>query len=248
MGILDIFYKKPDQPKSLDLSWLQVDMHSHLIPGIDDGAKSLQESLDLIRRLANTGLRKLVTTPHIQHEYYRNTPEIIQNGLETLQNALKEEGISIHVEAAAEYYLDEIFLQKIKNGEEILYFGDRYVLVETGFIRKSEVFFDCLFQLEMRGFKPILAHPERYQYLIEDPKSLQEILDRGVILQLNLLSLTGFYSRSTKEFAEMLVDKGVIHFMGTDCHNSRYLDQLETLPKHKYWNKIKNIELLNTGL
>jgi protein-tyrosine phosphatase len=248
MGILDIFFKKSEQPKTLDLSWLEVDMHSHLIPGIDDGAKSLQDSLDLIRRLAGYGLRKLVTTPHIQHEYYRNTPEIILGGLEILRKALKEEGISIQVEAAAEYYLDEIFLQKIKNGEQILSFGDQYVLVETGFMSKSEVFMDCLFQLEMRGFKPILAHPERYQYLIDDPKSLQEIRDRGVILQLNLLSLTGFYSKSIKDFAEMLVDKGLVHFMGTDCHNARYLDALETLPKHKYWDKIKNIEFFNTGL
>jgi tyrosine-protein phosphatase YwqE len=113
---------------------------------------------------------------------------------------------------------------------------------------KSEVFMDCLFQLELRGFKPILAHPERYQYLIDDPKSLQEIRDRGVILQLNLLSLTGFYSKSIKDFAEMLVDKGLVHFMGTDCHNARYLDALETLPNQKYWNTIKNMEFFNTRL
>lgn len=248
MALLDIFKRKSEQPQNLDLSWLEVDMHSHLMPGIDDGAKTVQESIELIRRLAGYGLRKLVTTPHIQHEYYRNTPEIILGGLELLRKALIEEGISIQIEAVAEYYLDEIFLQKIKNGEQILSFGSQYVLVETGFLRRSEVFSDCLFQLEMRGFKPILAHPERYQYLIQDRKLLQDILDRGMILQINLLSLTGFYSKPIQEFAESLLDKGVIQFFGTDCHNERYLDQLETLPNQKYWNKIKNSQLLNSGL
>lgn len=248
MGVLDYFKRKPEEVEALDLSWLQVDMHSHLIPGIDDGSKTMEESLYLIRRLAGYGLRKIITTPHIMYEYYRNTPEIIDMGLEDLRKAVRNEGIEIEIEAAAEYYMDEIFLEKIAAGDKILTFGDNYVLVETGFINKPQMLFDIIFQLEMAGYKPILAHPERYQYLISDKKLFEELVDRNIILQVNLLSLTGFYSKQVKDFADMMLERGVIRFLGTDCHNVRYLDMLETLPKHKHYDKIRNLELLNTSL
>lgn len=249
MGWLDFFKGKPDVVAPLDLSWLRVDMHSHLIPGIDDGSKSMEESLGLVRRMADFGLEKIITTPHIMSEYYRNTPEIIAMGLEDLRKSVKNEGIHIQLEAAAEYYMDEIFLEKVKNGEKLLTFGDDYILVETGFINKPQMLLDIIFHLEMAGYKPILAHPERYQYLIADKKLQEELIDRKLLFQVNLLSLTGFYSKQVKEFGEMLIDRGVIALLGTDCHNSRYLDMLETLPQHqKIYDKIRNLELINTQL
>ena len=129
MGLFDLFKKKPSQSIPFSLDWLQVDMHSHLIPGIDDGSKSMEESLRLLERMQSYGLRKVITTPHIMSEYYRNTPEIIHMGLEDLRRALKHEAIEIEIEAAAEYYMDEIFLEKIVAGDKILSFGDNYVLV-----------------------------------------------------------------------------------------------------------------------
>ena len=248
MGVLDYFKRKPEEVEALDLSWLQVDMHSHLIPGIDDGSKTMEESLDLIRRLAGYGLRKIITTPHIMYEYYRNTPEIVEIGLEDLRRSVRTEGIEMEIEAAAEYYMDEIFLEKITVGEKLLTFGDNYVLVETGFINKPQMLFDIIFQLEMAGYRPILAHPERYQYLINDKKLFEELVDRNIIFQVNLLSLTGFYSKQIKDFADMMLERGLIRFLGTDCHNVRYLDMLETLPKHKQYDKIRKLELLNTSL
>lgn len=249
MNWLNIFKKKPETFEALDLSWLQVDMHSHLIPNIDDGSKSMEESLELINRLADLGLRKIITTPHIMSEYYRNTPEIIQLGLKDLRKAILSSGITIEVEAAAEYYMDEIFLEKIKDGEKFLSFGAGYILVETGFINKPQMFLDILFQLEMAGYKPVLAHPERYQYLLSDKKMLEELIDRNLLFQVNLLSLTGFYSKPIKDFSEMLIERNVVAFLGTDCHNSRYLEMLEALPKQqKTYEKIKRMELLNHKL
>lgn len=249
MGWLDIFKKKPEEIASLDLSWLQVDMHSHLIPGIDDGSKSMEESLDLIKRLEGFGLKKIITTPHIMSEYYRNTPEIIGMGLEDLRRVAKAEGITLEIEAAAEYYMDEIFLEKVKGGEQMLTFGDGYILVETGFINKPQMLLDIIFNLEMAGYKPIFAHPERYQYLIADKKLQQELIERNLLFQVNLLSFTGFYSRQIKDFAESLLDRGVVALLGTDCHNARYLDMLETLPRHqKTYEKIQSLELINTRL
>lgn len=248
MGFLDLFKRKEIVFEDLNLDWMQVDMHSHLIPGIDDGSKTMEESLELIKRLSTYGLRKLITTPHIMSEYYRNTPEIINMGLSDLREAVKREGIEIEIDAAAEYYLDEIFLEKIKSGEELLTFGPNHVLVETGFINRPQMLLETFFQLEMAGYKPIFAHPERYQYLIGDKKLLEDLIDRQVCFQMNLLSLTGFYSKQVKDFAEMLLEKNVVKFFGTDCHNPRYLDMLETLPRSKSFAKIQDMDILNTTL
>ncbi|GMQ30043.1 tyrosine-protein phosphatase [Algoriphagus confluentis] len=249
MSWLDFLKRKQEVIEGLDLSWLGADMHSHLIPGIDDGSKSMEESLTLLRSLEGFGLKKIITTPHIMSEYYRNTPEIIRLGLEDLRKAAREAGISLEIDAAAEYYMDEIFLEKVKAGEDMLTFGDKFILVETGFINKPQMLLDIIFNLEMAGFQPVLAHPERYQYLLSDKKLQEELIDRKLIFQVNLLSLTGFYSKQVKEFGEMLIERGVVSFLGTDCHNSRYIDMLGTLPKNqKIYQKIKNMEWINSRL
>lgn len=249
MSWLDFLKRKQEVIEDLDLSWLGADMHSHLIPGIDDGSKSMEESLNLLRSLEGYGLKKVITTPHIMSEYYRNTPEIIRLGLEDLRKAAKQENISLEIDAAAEYYMDEIFLDKVKAGEELLTFGDKFILVETGFINKPQMLLDIIFNLEMAGYQPVLAHPERYQYLIADKKLQEELIDRKLIFQVNLLSLTGFYSKQVKDFGEMLIERGVVSFLGTDCHNSRYIEMLGTLPKNqKVYQKIKNMEWINSRL
>lgn len=249
MGWRDLFKRTTEEIIPLDLSWLKVDMHSHLIPGIDDGSRTMEESVDLVRRLAGFGLKKIITTPHIMSEYYRNTPEIIGMGLEDLRKTVKNEGILIDIDAAAEYYMDEIFLEKVQAGETLLTFGQNYVLVETGFINKPQMLLDIFFHLEMAGYKPILAHPERYQYLLADKTLQDELIERRMLFQINLLSFTGFYSKQVKDFGEMLVERGAVALLGTDCHNTRYLDMLETLPKHrKIYEKIQSLDLINTSL
>ncbi|GAA0877479.1 capsular polysaccharide biosynthesis protein [Algoriphagus jejuensis] len=249
MGWFDLFKRTPEVTEPLDLSWLKVDMHSHLIPGIDDGSKTMEESIELVRRLADFGLKKIITTPHVMSEYYRNTPEIIGMGLEDLRKAVKAAGISIEIGAAAEYYMDEIFLERVMGEQKLLTFGDGYILVETGFINKPQMLLDIIFNLEMAGYKPILAHPERYQYLITDKKLLDDLIERKLLFQVNMLSFTGFYSKQVKDFAEMLVDRNVVSLLGTDCHNARYLDMLDTLPKHrKIFEKIQTLDLINTRL
>jgi protein-tyrosine phosphatase len=249
MGWLDFLKQKPEEAEGLDLSWLGADMHSHLIPGIDDGSKTMDESILLLQRLEEFGLRKVITTPHIMSEYYRNTPEIIGLGLEDLRRAATQAGIGLEIQAAAEYYMDEIFLEKVQSGEELLTFGDNYILVETGFINKPQMLLDIIFHLEMAGYKPVLAHPERYQYLLIDKKLQEELIERKLIFQVNLLSLTGFYSKPVKDFGEMLIESGAVSFLGTDCHNPRYLDMLVTLPKNqKMYSKIKQMKWINSEL
>jgi protein-tyrosine phosphatase len=249
MSILDLFRSsKTEEVTPLDLSWMAVDMHSHLIPGIDDGSKSLEESLALIERLAGYGLKKLIITPHIMTEFFKNTPEIIQSGLEELKLAIKKKNIGIELAAAAEYYLDEVFLEKILAGEKLLTFGGNHILVETGFMSKPTMLLESFFQLEMAGYQPVLAHPERYIYLHQDAELLESMIDRNIKFQLNLLSITGYYSKPVKKFAEKLIDGGLVRLIGTDCHNERYLDHLEKLTEEKYFHKLQSLDLLNKSL
>ncbi|MEX2592845.1 MAG: CpsB/CapC family capsule biosynthesis tyrosine phosphatase [Anditalea sp.] len=249
MSLLDLFKKKTSEDIApLDLSWMGSDMHSHLIPGIDDGSKTLEESVALIKRLEGYGLKKLIITPHVMTEFYKNTPEIIQSGLEELKSALLKENIFIKLEAAAEYYLDEIFLEKVVRGSKLLTLGENYILVETGFMSKPRMLLESFFKLEMEGYQPILAHPERYLYLHQDLELLESMADRNIAFQLNLLSLTGYYSKSVKKFAEKLIDEGLVKLVGTDCHNERYLDFMEKLPEEKYYHKLQTLDLINHSL
>ncbi|QDH78352.1 capsular biosynthesis protein [Echinicola soli] len=247
MGLMDLF-KSSKKAEPLCLEWMEVDMHSHLIPGIDDGAESLKESVALIKRLQDLGLRKLITTPHVMTEFYKNTPKIISEGLSKLQEVLKEENIQVEIEAAAEYYLDEIFVEKLEKDEPLLTFGDNYILVETGFMNRPHMLQETFFALETKGYKPILAHPERYLYLQQDPSMLESLIEKGIYFQINLLSFTGYYSKPIKAMAEKLLERRLVRFVGTDCHNHRYLDALERLPATKSYDILKDSKFMNSLL
>ncbi|WP_162342343.1 tyrosine-protein phosphatase [Cyclobacterium salsum] len=251
MSIFDLFTKQraSSENQALDLSWLQADMHSHLIPGIDDGSQSMEESVLLVERLASYGLKKLIITPHIMSEFFRNTPETIESGLRKLKRAVSEAGIPVELEAAAEYYLDEIFFEKVEKNEPLLSFGEnKMVLVETGFMSKPHILLETFFQMELSGYQPVFAHPERYIYLHQESSTLEGLADRNIPFQLNLLSLTGYYSKPVKKFAEKLIDRELVKLAGTDCHNEKYLDALERLPQEKYFNKLRDLDLWNKNL
>ncbi|WP_143962852.1 tyrosine-protein phosphatase [Litoribacter populi] len=249
MSILDLILGSgTKQKEALDLSWLGVDMHSHLIPGIDDGSQSMEESINMIGRMVKLGIKKIITTPHIMTEFYKNTPGTILTGLDDLRAGLKAYDVDVEIEAAAEYYLDEIFMQKVEAGEKLLTMGGQYVLVETGFMSKPQMLLESFFAMELQGYTPIFAHPERYLYLHNDPKLLKSLMDRGVLFQANLLSFTGYYGKAVKKFAEMLVDEKQVMLLGTDAHNIKYLDALEDLTAHRYYHKLRALPLLNSSL
>jgi protein-tyrosine phosphatase len=227
---------------------IQVDMHSHLLPAIDDGSKSIEESLQLIQQLQKMGYRKLITTPHIMSDFYKNTPEIIHTKLKELKKVLEEQQIEIDIEAAAEYYLDEWFIHQIKKGENLLTFGNKYILFETNFYNKPAQLFEVIFDLQSQGYKPVFAHPERYFYLHNDFKTLEKIAERGVFLQLNLNSLSGYYTKPAQDFAEKMIEQQLVHFVGSDCHSSRHLEALKHTRTKKLYAKLADLKLLNNTL
>lgn len=222
-----------------------TDIHSHLLPGIDDGVKTIDESLEVINTLYNLGYRKLITTPHIMSDYYKNTPEIIRLKLNEVKRAVDESGPEVQIEAAAEYYLDEHFYEMILNDKELLTFGDNYILFETSFTVEPLLLKEVIFKLTSAGYKPVFAHPERYLYLHENTQLLQELIDQQLLFQLNILSLSGYYSKPVQKMAFKLFKQNAISFIGTDCHNMYQANEIKHVLNTKTMQKIKEQKLLN---
>ena len=238
------FGKKELEP--IDFSVLKTDMHSHLIPAIDDGAQTMEESLELITALQNLGFSKLITTPHTMSDFYKNTPESINGGREKVQQKLQELNNDILFESASEYYVDFEFQNDIGK-KEFLVFGAKYILIEFPFMEAPKNIEDIIFQLQLQGYNVVLAHPERYLYYTL--KDYEKFTQKGVFLQLNLLSLVGYYSPEVKKQAEKLVNADLISFVGTDCHNMRHAEVLKQCFTNPLWHKLSQSEkLLNKTL
>lgn len=247
MAFFDRF-KRREILEPFDLSEIGVDMHSHLIPGIDDGAKTMEQSLVMLAKFESLGYRKVITTPHVMGDVYRNTPEVIRDGLQALQQRATEIGLSIEIEAAAEYYFDESLVEKLKNNEKLLTFGSNCVLFEYSFHAKPDRTEELIFELKSRGYQPVLAHFERYMYFLKSPEMANELRNKGVWIQVNLNSLCGHYGPEIKKQAETLVNKKWIDLVGSDCHRIEHLMILESSLRNSYYHKLKEIDLKNKFL
>ena len=235
--MFNFFKKKKDTLPLVDFSIIGTDIHSHFIPGIDDGSDSLETSISLIKGLVGLGYKHIITTPHIMSDHYENSSEDILNGLKTVRERLNTEGVDVTIHAAAEYYMDEYFLNLL-NTQPLLTLWDNYVLVEMGFYSPPRGWEDYFFKIALKGYQPILAHPERYPYFHKSYIEYAEIKEKGVALQVNLLSLTGYYGESVKKTAFRLLDDNLIDFIGTDAHHVRHIEtitnQLNTPEVQKY--------------
>ena len=202
-----------------------VDLHSHLIPEIDDGTESLDISLKLIKQMRKLGYKKLITTPHIMSHRYPNSIKIIKEGLFELRSVLKVKNIDIEIEAAAEYYFDEHFIDLI-NKKEILSFGDKYVLFELPYTTRPKLLEPIIMKMNNLGYKPVLAHPERYRFLTEivEYRKLKKL---GLFFQININSLGGFYGEGAQKKSLMLAQKGMIDFIGSDLHHQKHMDHFK---------------------
>lgn len=235
MGLFDFFKSKPSTDVQVDLSQLAVDLHSHLIPGIDDGAKTIEDSIKLILELKALGFHKIITTPHIMSDYYRNNSESINSGLYALRAELKNRNIDIEIEAAAEYYYDEYFLELLKT-DNLLTIHKEYLLFELSYLTKPSGIDEVIFQIQTKGLKPILAHPERYPYLkMADYAKYKEA---GCFFQMNILSLTGHYGEQAKNIAKQLIEFGYIDFIATDLHHMHHIQLIKK-------NALRNEKLLD---
>lgn len=228
MSLLNLFKKRKRLDTPVDLSILGCDIHSHFIPGIDDGAKTIEDSITMITEMYNLGYKKIITTPHIMGDFYRNTPEIIMNGLEKVRAELKKINLPITIDAAAEYYLDYDLERKLDEGQ-LLTFGGNHVLFEVSYMNAPENLLHLIFKMQTMGYQPVLAHPERYNFWHSKFAKYEELIEKGVKLQLNINSLSGYYSIPTQKIAEQLIDKNMISFLGTDCHHMGHINLLKSV-------------------
>jgi len=223
MGLFSFLsgHKESKEP-CIELGSLEVDMHSHLIPGIDDGSPDIETSISLIEEFKALGFRKLITTPHINGDYYKNTPEIISTNFEHLVNEVKTRNIDIELEFAAEYMLDHVFSDLVAN-RNLLLLGKKYVLVELSYFNPPPHIYEVIFELQVAGYKVILAHPERYSYWHQNMSVYEDLKNRDVYFQVNLVSLSNFYGKQVQHAAQKLIDSGMIEFAGSDVHNNNYM-------------------------
>lgn len=247
--MISFFFKRKKQSETGAVAPLKADMHSHLLPGLDDGAEHLEQSLALVREFIALGYEKLVMTPHVMGDFYQNSPEAIREKLQLLRDAVHAQGLEIGLEAAAEYYLDESFVARLEAKEELLCFGkEKYVLFETSFMNSSPHFDTVVFKLQAAGYRPVLAHPERYVYLFDNYQKLHELHERGVLLQINLNSLVGYYSKPSKTIAEKLIGDKLVSFIGSDCHGERHIAAMKHARAQEHYKKAMALEPLNHSL
>ncbi len=215
-----------------DFSSLIVDFHNHVLPGLDDGSPSLEESLKMLNLWVELGYKKVIATPHVISALYPNTKERILGQMYHLREVIEENNIPIELDATAEYHLDFEFRDKLEKGEVIPFGKHKYLLVELPFQEPSYSLGEILFDISIAGYEPILAHPERYSYLSASFKKYEKLKDRGLLFQLNMNSLTGLYGRHTQKTAEKLIKENMIEFAGTDAHHSNHLIEVRRLLKN----------------
>ena len=247
MAFFKAFSAKKSQHKQ-PLNAYTVDIHSHLIPGIDDGVPTMEVALEVLDNMAQSGFKKVVTTPHIMADMYPNTKAIIVKGLQEVRQQLAQYNIDIELEAAAEYYLDADFMEHLPQKQEALLIGGQYLLFETSYINEPVFLHQAVFEIIKRGYKPLLAHPERYLFLQNKKQLALDLKERGVLFQLNLLSLAGYYSKGAQKTAEWLVKNDLIDFVGSDCHNLKQWQALQKVPATAAFQKLMQKPLKNRAL
>jgi protein-tyrosine phosphatase len=228
-----------------DMEWLGVDVHSHLLPGIDDGSPDVEQSVKLIKGLHELGFSKLICTPHIFIELYPNSTETILSAMLATKEALRIEGVNVEIEAAAEHMVDETF----EVTSTLMALPGKFILIEMSYLNETPNIEKIIFDLQIIGYHVILAHPERYNFYHSDHERFHRFRDMGVLFQLNLLSVTGYYGKEVKKAADYLIKKEYYDLVGTDLHHYKHLDALTKAVRSGYiFNKIGNYPFKNGAL
>lgn len=228
------FFNRSRNSSYSDFSAVGIDMHSHLIPGVDDGAKDVEDSIQLINGLKNLGFEHLITTPHTLQDIHPNTKDSLTKGHALLDGKLPE-GISLSL--SSEYYLDDQFKDQV-NADKVMPFKGNRLLVEFSQISKPHHLEEEIFNLGIKGYQIVLAHPERYLFFHRQFDYYTRIKEMGVELQVNALSLTQHYGKGIKAIAEKLIENDMIDFIGTDIHHVKHLELLRQVPATKHFAKL----------
>ena len=220
------FLNRNTESEVTTLTNISQDIHSHILPGIDDGSPDIETSLLLIKGLLDLGFNKAIATPHIIGDMYRNTPETINKALVGVKLACAEAGINIGLSAAAEYMLDDHFMELLRRKEPLLTLEKNVILTELSYISLPDNLEEMSFEIITGGYQPIMAHPERYFFYHKNYDSFYRLKELGFLLQVNLLSLTGYYGAPVGKAAKFIFEKNLADLVGTDMHHTRHLELL----------------------
>jgi len=209
-----------------------IDIHNHILPGIDDGAKTIEESISLIKGFGEFGVKDFICTPHIMHNYYENTPKTIKKSYKKLKKVLKEKKYDIKLSYAAEHMIDDNF-EHILGKDKILPLNSNHLLIEMSYLQPSINFDVSIQKIQSKQFFPVFAHPERYQYLNSDYEKYEYYKSKGLKFQMNLLSLSNYYGKEINKTALKLLNDGLYDFIGSDVHNTRHLSNIKKIKINK---------------
>ncbi len=233
--MFDFLFKK--KVSELPELFFHTDIHCHIMPGVDHGSPDEETSLKLIESEQSWGINRIVLTSHVTESTFENNPETLAAGFERLTKAVKEAENPIKLAYSAEYRIDSLFTEQYKN-HQLVKFPDDYLLVENSFIQEPWGLDNLLFDLKINGFKPIMAHPERFMYYHNNKKRYDALHDAGNFFQVNLLSLAGYHGEGPKKIAEWLIEKGYADFLGTDIHNMTHVNAIDDYLRSKDFRKL----------
>ena len=221
--MFNFFKSKPKEPARLCFS---TDIHCHIVPGIDDGAKDPSSAADLVERMQRWGIERIIASPHVTQDTFENTAATLDPALDKLRDELRKRGNGIEVTHSAEYRIDGLLSQRLEDNDLMPYPND-YLLIENSFLQEPWNIDQLAFDLQVRGLRPILAHPERYLYYHHRLERYRQLHEAGLMLQINLLSLAGAYGSAEQKSARHLIKEGLVDFIGTDLHNTRHADAID---------------------
>lgn len=218
--MLSLFKSKPKLSELIPPNY--VDIHSHVLPGIDDGAKKIEDSKFLLESMIKLGFSKVITTPHTMKNVWDNTNSTIKKAFQEVQEKLPNLSNQVAIHAASEYFLDENLIQLVQQ-EKLLTLKDNIILVEISYLNPPIQLYEILFELQLKGYQLVLAHPERYTYFHSNRKEYAKLKKAGCLFQLNLLSTIGYYGKDVAASADFLLKENLYNFVGSDIHNKNHI-------------------------
>ncbi|MBQ0030247.1 MAG: hypothetical protein KBT32_07410 [Bacteroidales bacterium] len=228
------FFRKKKEDVKL---FYHTDVHCHILPGVDHGAKNIQNGIELLKADMDMGIDRVILTSHVTSETFENTPETLQTAFETFKEAVKEAGLDVEMHLSAEYRMDDYWQKEYAAGHIIPMPGN-YILLENSFVQELIGSDQMMFDLMCKGYKPILAHPERYPYWAHNRERYEKMHNTNLKFQINILSFTGYFGSSARDTANWLVKNGMVDMLGSDMHNLEHAEIIKDFLRSKEWRKI----------
>lgn len=243
---MSIFQSRKNEPAFPGFSWLAQDIHSHILPGLDDGSPDMETSLELLQSLSDAGITKFICTPHVISDMYHNNPQTINYALDRLKSAVAQSGMQVEISAGAEYMLDDHFMELLRKKEPLMNLAKNYILTELSYSTPPSKLEEISFEININNLLPLMAHPERYPYYHRNYEAYFRLKELGFLLQVNLLSLTGYYGKNVTKAAKYILENNLADFVGTDLHHFNHLKVLTDTKSIEIFEKYLGDKIYNS--